>query len=139
MTAIEGIPQFWMQAMKNNPTSREWIYSQDEAALSFLRNIQVKFLDSKDQGFELVFEFDKNPFFRNTTLTKKFTYEQDKSGDDIYGELENSKVIGCDIGWMPGRDLTEGVAVSPGKLSYFSLSRPPGRFLGRSILNNLIW
>ncbi|KAL2760875.1 hypothetical protein ACRALDRAFT_1078581 [Sodiomyces alcalophilus JCM 7366] len=103
-----GIPFFWLRAMKNNPAIASWICESDEPALSYLRDVRTEFVDKEGiTGFRIVFDFDKNPYFSNATLTKEFIYERDNPQDDIYGELLYAKAPGCAINWHPGHDLTE--------------------------------
>jgi nucleosome assembly protein 1-like 1 len=58
-----GIPHFWLQAMKNNPRIAKWIHPRDEPALSYLRDIRVEFMDNNVTRFRILFDFDENPFF----------------------------------------------------------------------------
>lgn len=127
-----GIPDFWLQALKNNPVTEEVVTDADEAALKYLRDIQVRHDDDDPCSFRLEFEFDGNPFFDGGVLTKTFRYERDPedySGDLVYGEA-----VGGRIAWREGWDLKRMVVVDKdGKERKFTpvlfsrYSRPPPR------------
>lgn len=104
-TVPQGIPEFWLAAIKNNRTISRAIHSSDEAALRHLKDVRMEYLRSL--GFKLYFEFNENEFFRNKTLTKTFTYEHDE--DDFYGELMDGETAGIEIDWKPGMNQIEKV------------------------------
>jgi nucleosome assembly protein 1-like 1 len=98
----KDIPDFWLVAMKNSSIVAGYISAADEEVLKCLRDVRVEGL-GKTQGFKLVFQFDKNTFFSNESLTKTFTYEYE---DDYKGEFRNGSAIGCTIEWKDGKNLT---------------------------------
>jgi nucleosome assembly protein 1-like 1 len=98
-TTENGVPNFWLTAMKNNEVLVEEIQERDEAALKFLKDIKWFRIDNP-KGFKLEFYFDANPFFKNTVLTK--TYHMIDEDEPI---LE--KAIGTEIEWYPGKCLTQ--------------------------------
>ncbi|PAN28894.1 hypothetical protein PAHAL_5G184600 [Panicum hallii] len=97
----KGVPDFWLNAMKNNEILAEEIQKRDEEALKYLKNIEWCRIDDP-KGFKIVFSFDANPFFKNSVLTK--TYHMIDEDDPI---LE--KAIGTEIEWYPGKCLTKRV------------------------------
>ena len=98
---VNGIPEFWLSAMKNQVSLAEMITDQDEAALKHLVDIRMEYLDKP--GFRLIFEFAENEFFDNKTLTKTYFYQTENGygGDFIYDHAE-----GDEIEWKAGKDLT---------------------------------
>ncbi|KAF4469905.1 nucleosome assembly 1-like 1 [Fusarium albosuccineum] len=96
-----GIPEFWLSAMKNQISLAEMITDRDEAALKHLTDIRMEYLDKP--GFRLIFEFAPNNFFKNTTITKTYYYQNESGygGDFIYDHAEGDK-----IEWQPNLDLT---------------------------------
>ena len=98
---LKGIPEFWLSAMKNQVSLAEMITDRDEAALKFLTDIRMEYLDRP--GFRLIFEFAENEFFTNKTITKTYFYQEDTgyAGDFIYDHAEGDK-----IEWNSGKDLT---------------------------------
>lgn len=97
---INGIPEFWLSAMKNSSLA-ETITDRDEAALKFLTDIRMEYLDCP--GFRLIFEFAENEYFTNKTLSKTYYYQEENGygGDFIYDHAEGDK-----IDWKEGKDLT---------------------------------
>ncbi|KAL7930540.1 hypothetical protein V8C35DRAFT_312243 [Trichoderma chlorosporum] len=99
--AVQGIPEFWLSAMKNQVTLAEMITDRDEAALKHLIDIRMEYLDKP--GFRLIFEFAENEYFSDKTITKTYFYQNESGygGDFIYDHAEGYK-----INWYPGKDLT---------------------------------
>ncbi|KAL6618871.1 hypothetical protein ACP70R_034010 [Stipagrostis hirtigluma subsp. patula] len=97
----KGVPDFWLNAMKNHEILAEEIQERDEEALKYLKDIKW-YRISEPKGFKLEFYFDTNPFFKNTVLTK--TYHMIDEDEPI---LE--KAIGTEIEWYPGKCLTQKV------------------------------
>ncbi|KND93549.1 putative nucleosome assembly protein [Tolypocladium ophioglossoides CBS 100239] len=98
---VAGIPEFWLSAMKNQVTLAEMITDRDEAALKYLTDVRMEYLDKP--GFRLIFEFGQNEFFSNKIITKTYFYQNESGygGVFIYDHAEGDK-----IEWYPGRDLT---------------------------------
>ncbi|KAI0123513.1 nucleosome assembly protein [Xylariales sp. AK1849] len=98
---VNGIPEFWLSAMKNQISLAEMITDRDEAALKHLVDIRMEYLDKP--GFRLIFDFDENEFFTNKTITKTYFYQNESGygGDFIYDHAEGDK-----IDWKEGNDLT---------------------------------
>jgi len=99
--SITGIPEFWLSAMKNNPSLAELIIEHDEPALRSLTDIRMEYLDKP--GFKLIFEFAPNDFFSNKTLSKSYFYQEENGygGDFIYDHADGDK-----INWKGNKDLT---------------------------------
>jgi nucleosome assembly protein 1-like 1 len=98
----DNIPNFWLTAMKNNAILSSAIEPADEEALSFLRDVRIEDVGNT-QGFNLVFDFNDNPFFSNSSLSKSFIYEYE---EDYAGRFGYGQTTGCGIGWKPGKNLT---------------------------------
>ncbi|RDA92279.1 hypothetical protein CP533_5487 [Ophiocordyceps camponoti-saundersi (nom. inval.)] len=98
---VAGIPEFWLSAMKNQVTLAEMITDRDEAALKYLIDVRMEYLDKP--GFRLIFEFRPNEYFSNTIVTKTYYYQNESGygGDFIYDHAEGDK-----INWLTGKDLT---------------------------------
>lgn len=99
--SVTGIPEFWLSAMKNQVSLAEMITDRDEAALKFLTDVRMEYLDKP--GFRLIFEFAENEFFTNKSITKTYFYQNVSGygGDFIYDHAEGTK-----IDWKAGKDLT---------------------------------
>lgn len=98
---VNGIPEFWLSAMKNQISLAEMITDRDEAALKDLTDVRMEYLDRP--GFRLIFEFGENEYFSNKTVTKTYFYQTESGygGDFIYDHAEGDK-----IEWKAGKDLT---------------------------------
>lgn len=98
---VNGIPEFWLSAMKNQISLAEMITDRDEVALRHLTDIRMEYLDKP--GFRLIFEFADNEYFSNKTITKTYYYQNESGygGDFIYDHAEGDK-----INWKEGKDLT---------------------------------
>jgi nucleosome assembly protein 1-like 1 len=109
-TGDEGpaLPGFWLDAMQRNMLVSQFIEEWDEPALIFLDDITVNELKD-DFGFEIVFRFSRNPFFTNTTLTKKLIVSNLYAPDYVMPSIEQS--IGTEINWHPNQNLTVKVEV----------------------------
>ena len=96
-----GIPDFWLTAMRNCSCINENITEKDEVILKSLVDITAHTLTEEEGiGFRLEFTFDKNEFFTNTKLTK--TYFMADGDDDPVLE----KAEGTQIDWAAGKNVT---------------------------------
>lgn len=100
-TPMKGIPEFWLTAMKNEPSLAEMITEADEGALKSLVDIRMEYLDRP--GFRLIFEFTENEYFSNKTITKAYYYQEETGygGDFVYDHADGDK-----IEWKKEKDLT---------------------------------
>jgi nucleosome assembly protein 1-like 1 len=117
-TTGEGIPGFWLEAMKNSRRVRECITERDEAALQCLVDVIATTLpeiprdkpsSTMDEGdskagagtwaFQLEFVFRPNEFFTNTRLVKTYWLADTE-------EVEVLRSEGCAIEWREGKCLT---------------------------------
>lgn len=91
----KGIPNFWLTSLENLQSVAETITERDSEVLANLKDIRMEYLTTP--GFQLIFEFNKNEFFSNTTLTKTYHYQPELgySGDFVYDHAD-----GCEIEWV---------------------------------------
>ncbi|GAU25891.1 hypothetical protein TSUD_376100 [Trifolium subterraneum] len=104
-----GVPSFWLTAMKTNKTLAEEITERDEEALKYLKDIKWCEHD-KPYNFKLDFYFDSNPYFQNSVLTKTYYV-------CIYDVRIFWKSNGTEIEWHPGKCLTHTFLKKPKKRS----------------------
>lgn len=90
------ISGFWLQVMKKTPTLRDYVFPQDELALRYLLDIELKEGENR-HDFQLLFRFQENPYIADSVLTKTFAY--DDKGEILRG-------IGSEIHWK-GDNLTQ--------------------------------
>lgn len=90
----KGIPEFWLTALENLPTVSQTITDRDSEVLQYTKDIRMEYLETP--GFELIFEFNENPYFSNTVLSKTYHYQAELgySGDFVYDHAD-----GCAINW----------------------------------------
>ena len=68
---LSGIPGFWMRAMINHPSIGRQVHEKDRLVLMHLLDVKCD-LHEKGHGFDLTFSFEKNDYFNNSVLSKKF-------------------------------------------------------------------
>lgn len=87
---------FWLQAMKRNNEIRDYIFAQDEMALRYLVDIEMKERENSPD-FQLFFRFQENPYIEDPVLVKSFVYDENE---------ELLRAEGCEIHWK-GDKLTQ--------------------------------
>eukprot|EP00929_Paragymnodinium_shiwhaense_P110017 TRINITY_DN766_c0_g1_i1.p1 TRINITY_DN766_c0_g1~~TRINITY_DN766_c0_g1_i1.p1 ORF type:complete len:321 (-),score=145.54 TRINITY_DN766_c0_g1_i1:279-1241(-) len=104
-TGTPACADFWLQAMKNHPSAKDYIEKHDEAVLSFLKNIQKDDVDKEDpeKGYCLTFEFASNPYFDHKELKMEIHYGET---NPYNGEVDIEKIKSTDIEWKDGMDVT---------------------------------
>lgn len=102
---VNGISNFWLQALKNCTQNDDLIQNGDEEVLIHLRDVKVKLQNEPNLSFTLEFEFGPNPFFTNTILTKQYFLNCDL--DDEFCGFSIVKAVGCKIDWKTGMNLME--------------------------------
>ncbi|CAA7016820.1 unnamed protein product [Microthlaspi erraticum] len=105
-TEKEGVPNFWLIAMKTNEMLANEITEKDEGALKYLKDIRSFRVENNSRNFKLEFLFDPNPYFKNTVLSKTYHVTDDDEDGPVL-----DKVFGTDIEWCPGKCLTQKVVV----------------------------
>ncbi|KAJ5251747.1 hypothetical protein N7489_002157 [Penicillium chrysogenum] len=115
-----GIPEFWLSAMKNQISLAEMITERDEEALKHLTDIRMEYLDRP--GFRLIFEFSENEFFTNKTISKTYFYKDESGygGDFIYDHADGSQ-----IDWKEDKDLTLRLESKKQRNKNTKQTRPP--------------
>jgi len=106
---IAQIPNFWSVAFLQHPQLSILIDDEDEEAFRFLKNIDINQItkDEKivgDDGkpliktlnYSITFEFEENPYFENTSLTKYY-----------YQVMEEIISEGPTIKWKEGKNLVK--------------------------------
>jgi nucleosome assembly protein 1-like 1 len=96
-----GVPEFWLNVLRNYEQIGEQISEKDEGVLEHLIDITEEELDPDEgeSGFRLTFHFAKNPYFPHETLTK--TYHMSEEEDNVLERAEGTK-----IEWASGKNPT---------------------------------
>ncbi|XP_009623886.1 NAP1-related protein 2 [Nicotiana tabacum] len=97
---IKAIPDFWLTAFLSHPVLGELLAEEDQKIFKFLSSIEVE--DSKDvkSGYSITFNFNANPYFENTKLSKTYTFLEDGP----------TKISATTIKWKEGMGIPNGVA-----------------------------
>ncbi|KAL3528369.1 hypothetical protein ACH5RR_007691 [Cinchona calisaya] len=97
---VKSIPDFWLTAFMSHPALGELLTEEDQKIFKHLSSIEVE--DSKDvkSGYSIAFNFNPNPYFEDTKLTKTFTFLDEGT----------TKVTATSIKWKEGMGLPNGVA-----------------------------
>lgn len=115
---IKGIPNFWLQALKNCTHHDELIHDCDDEALNYLLDIRVRMTDDPEMSFTLEFEFSPNPCFQNAILTKQYFLSCD-TDEEFYG-FSIIKATGCTIEWKENMNILDKEVES-----FFKFFNPP--------------
>ncbi|KAJ8452342.1 hypothetical protein Cgig2_006147 [Carnegiea gigantea] len=96
---IKSIPEFWLTAFLSHPALSELVTEEDHKIFKYLSSIEVE--DSKDvkSGYSITFNFNPNPYFEDTKLTKTFTFLDEGT----------TKVTATSIKWKEGMGVPNGV------------------------------
>ena len=92
-----GVSGFWLKAMCANNHVSSAIHEKDRPILGYLQDITLD-QHNDGYGFDLVFHFEKNSYFKETELKKSFI---------MCKQNVIEKCIGTPITWMPGCDVTK--------------------------------
>jgi len=91
-----GVSGFWLKSMLANKEISRAIFEKDRAILGYLQSLTMD-LHEKGYGYDLSFHFEKNSYFKETTLKKSFSMSQQNVIE---------KCDGTSITWTPGSDVT---------------------------------
>jgi hypothetical protein len=94
-TRAQGIPEFWLTALKNHLGISDLITERDEAVLKHLTDVRVEYLDGKS-GFKLIFDFGPGAqeYFSNSQLEKTYIYQ-----DEVGVGLQMCSLARADRAW----------------------------------------
>ncbi|KAF6772365.1 hypothetical protein AHF37_08164 [Paragonimus kellicotti] len=136
---VKGIPEFWLQTMRNVSLLDEMIQEHDVKILKHLTDVECK-LHSDEPGFTLEFHFSQNEFFTNKVLTKRYFFNYDISPDEPF-EYEGPEIVStkglvspviltccsCVINWNPGKNVTVKRTITKNvqEDSFFNFFDPP--------------
>jgi len=103
---IQGVPRFWLNALQQNAFIRTRISPRDEEALEYLVDIRYcANAHNPVSGFTMFFEFQENPYFEETILTKE--YIKKPCVANAISEWYLADIVGSRITWKSDAvDLT---------------------------------
>ncbi|KAK7388948.1 hypothetical protein VNO78_23777 [Psophocarpus tetragonolobus] len=95
---VKSIPHFWFSAFMSHPALCELLNLEDQKIFKYLVSLEVE--DNRDvkSGYSITFNFNSNPYFENTKLTKTFTFLE-----------EGTKITATPIKWKEGKGVPNKV------------------------------
>lgn len=97
----KGIPAFWLDALQHHVIINDMITERDQEILEHLIDISVATLDPKVRpGFTVIFTFEPNEYFAETTVFKTF-YWKHECGDLTIDTCDQGPIT-----WNEGKDPT---------------------------------
>nr|KYP55530.1 Protein SET [Cajanus cajan] len=93
------IPYFWLTAFMSHPVLYDILNYEDRKMFKYMHSLEVE--DNKDvnSDYKINFNFNPNPYFENTKLTKAFTILEDGT----------KKITASPIKWKEGKGIRSGV------------------------------
>ncbi|KAK8993919.1 hypothetical protein V6N11_008132 [Hibiscus sabdariffa] len=95
---IKSIPDFWLTAFLSHPALGELLNEEDQKIFKYISSLEVEDFKDLKSGYSITFNFDPNPYFEDTKLTKTFTFLD-----------EGTKITATKIKWKEGMGLPNGV------------------------------
>lgn len=97
----QGIPDFWLNVLKNSGTYLLLVHDDDLPILKYLNDLRVQCRQDPDMSFTLEFHFGENPYFHNEVLTKKYfmSCKVDPDNPFVFDGPEIHRSRGCEINW----------------------------------------
>ncbi|PPS13883.1 hypothetical protein GOBAR_AA06695 [Gossypium barbadense] len=95
---INSIPDFWLTAFLSHPALGDLLTEEDQKIFKYINSLEVEDFKDLKSGYTITFNFNSNPYFENTTLTKTFTFLDD-----------GTKITATPIKWKEGKGLPNGV------------------------------
>ncbi|KAJ8548909.1 hypothetical protein K7X08_029890 [Anisodus acutangulus] len=90
---IRDIPNFWLTAFLRHPELGELVSTEDYEIFKFLSSIEVEKSKDVKSSYTITFYFNPNPHFKNTLLSKTYTFLEDG---------QPTKVTASTIRWSKG-------------------------------------
>uniref|UniRef100_A0A7N0TWN0 Uncharacterized protein n=1 Tax=Kalanchoe fedtschenkoi TaxID=63787 RepID=A0A7N0TWN0_KALFE len=95
---IQAIPDFWLTAFLSHPALSQLLTDEDQKIFKHLESLEVE--ESKDVklGYTISFNFNSNPYFEDSKLSKTFNFLDEGT----------VKVISTSIKWKEGMGIPNG-------------------------------
>ncbi|XP_062030342.1 NAP1-related protein 2-like [Rosa rugosa] len=95
---IKTIPDFWLTAFLSHPALSDLLSEEDQKIFKYLSSLDVEDFKDVKSGYAIRFNFNENPYFEDTKLTKTFTFFDDGT----------TKIAGTTIKWKEGMGTANG-------------------------------
>lgn len=96
---IKSIPDFWLTAFLSHPALCDLLSEEDQKIFKYLDSLEVEDFKDVKSGYSIAFNFNQNPYFEDTKLTKTFTFFDEGT----------TKITGTAIKWKEGMGASNGV------------------------------
>lgn len=96
---IKTIPDFWLTAFLSHPVLGTLLNEEDQKIFKYISSLEVEDFKDVKSGYSITFNFQPNPYFEDTKLTKTFTFLDE----------ETTEITATPIKWKPGMGISNGV------------------------------
>ncbi|CAI0549176.1 unnamed protein product [Linum tenue] len=97
---IKSIPDFWLTAFLSHPALGNLLNEEDQKVFKHLTSLEVEDFKDVKSGYSITFNFESNPYFEDTKLTKTFTFLDEGT----------TEITATPIKWKEGMGLPNGVS-----------------------------
>ncbi|GAA0143751.1 hypothetical protein Leryth_016745 [Lithospermum erythrorhizon] len=101
---IKSISDFWLTAFMSHPALGELLTEEDQKIFKHLNSMEVEDFKDVKSGYSITFNFNPNPYFEETKLTKTFTFLEEGT----------TNITATPITWKEGMGITNGEAGKKG-------------------------
>ncbi|CAM8910880.1 hypothetical protein QQ045_031438 [Rhodiola kirilowii] len=95
---IQSIPEFWLTAFLSHPALSQLLTDEDQKIFKHLETIEVEDLKDVKMGYTISFNFNSNPYFEDSKLSKTFNFLEEGT----------VKVTSTSIKWKEGMGVSNG-------------------------------
>ncbi|XP_026431434.1 NAP1-related protein 1-like isoform X2 [Papaver somniferum] len=74
---VEKFPNFWLLAFLSHYALGDLFSEEDQKIFRFVKSMYVEDEEDVVSGYKITFNFNRNPYFTNTSLTKKISFFED--------------------------------------------------------------
>ncbi|CAI0401605.1 unnamed protein product [Linum tenue] len=99
---IKSIPDFWLTAFLSHPALGNLLNEEDQKVFKHLSSLEVEDFKDVKSGYSITFNFESNPYFEDTKLTKTFTFLDEGT----------TEITATPIKWKEGMQMHNVILVS---------------------------
>jgi hypothetical protein len=102
----KGVPDFWLNVLKNTNHTEEMIQEWDAPILKHLIDITSQ-IHVNPNGFSILFHFEENEYFTNAIIKREYEFNTalDPKNPYVYDGSIPKKTQGTLIDWKEGMDV----------------------------------
>ncbi|KAI3935325.1 hypothetical protein MKW92_048639 [Papaver armeniacum] len=110
---IKSLPKFWSTAFMSDDALKRRLNKEDKKIIKFLRSVDVEGRPDVTPECIITLNFDKNPYFKNSSLTKNF-----KISEKGIFDVRCTPII-----WKNGKGNTAGLEEKSSKQSHTDMPK----------------